>query len=278
MRPDHTDRAILSYAVKYASAFYGPFREAAESAPAFGDRRQYQMDPANVREAIARGRAGRGRGSRSADGEAGAGLPGRRARGPGADPAATRGLQRQWRVRHGEGGRAAGWIDERRVVLEALTGMRRAGADAIITYHAKAAAGMAGGGVPVTGLRARQPGRPRLPSGSSPRRSGCLPGGVNSPVRAFRSVGGTPRFIARGEGPYLFDADGNRYLDLVLSWGPLILGHAAPRGARGHGGGSGTGHHVRRAHRAGDAPGRAGGGHLPVDRDGSLRELGHRGR
>ncbi len=55
-----------------------------------------------------------------------------------------------------------------------------------------------------------------------------LPGGVNSPVRAFRGVGGTPRFIARGEGAYLVDADGNRYLDLVLSWGPLILGHAHP--------------------------------------------------
>ncbi len=55
-----------------------------------------------------------------------------------------------------------------------------------------------------------------------------LPGGVNSPVRAFRGVGGTPRFIARGEGAMLVDADGNRYLDLVLSWGPLILGHAHP--------------------------------------------------
>ena len=55
-----------------------------------------------------------------------------------------------------------------------------------------------------------------------------LPGGVNSPVRAFRSVGGIPRFIARGEGAWLEDADGNRYVDLVLSWGPLILGHAHP--------------------------------------------------
>ncbi|HEV2084518.1 MAG TPA: aminotransferase class III-fold pyridoxal phosphate-dependent enzyme, partial [Gemmatimonadales bacterium] len=55
-----------------------------------------------------------------------------------------------------------------------------------------------------------------------------LPGGVNSPVRAFRGVGGIPRFIARGEGPSLIDADGNRYVDLVLSWGPLILGHAHP--------------------------------------------------
>ena len=55
-----------------------------------------------------------------------------------------------------------------------------------------------------------------------------IPGGVNSPVRAFRSVGGQPLFIARGEGPYLFDADGNRYIDYVGSWGPLLLGHRHP--------------------------------------------------
>ncbi len=55
-----------------------------------------------------------------------------------------------------------------------------------------------------------------------------FPGGVNSPVRAFRAVGGQPLFIARGEGPYLFDVDGNRYIDYVLSWGPLITGHAHP--------------------------------------------------
>jgi len=56
-----------------------------------------------------------------------------------------------------------------------------------------------------------------------------LPGGVNSPVRAFRSVGGTPRFISHGGGSRLWDVDGNEYLDLVMSWGPLILGHADPR-------------------------------------------------
>jgi glutamate-1-semialdehyde 2,1-aminomutase len=55
-----------------------------------------------------------------------------------------------------------------------------------------------------------------------------LPGGVSSPVRAFRAVGGQPLFIDRGEGPYLYDVDGNRYIDYVLSWGPLILGHAHP--------------------------------------------------
>jgi glutamate-1-semialdehyde 2,1-aminomutase len=56
-----------------------------------------------------------------------------------------------------------------------------------------------------------------------------LPGGVSSPVRAFRAVGGSPLFVGRGEGAYLVDVDGNRYLDYVLSWGPLILGHAHPR-------------------------------------------------
>ena len=56
-----------------------------------------------------------------------------------------------------------------------------------------------------------------------------LPGGVNSPVRAFKAVGGTPLFISRAEGPYLFDVDGNRYVDYVCSWGPMILGHADPQ-------------------------------------------------
>jgi len=60
------------------------------------------------------------------------------------------------------------------------------------------------------------------------RARAVIPGGVNSPVRAFRSVGGTPRFVASGAGPYLHDADGKRYVDYVCSWGPLILGHAHP--------------------------------------------------
>jgi porphobilinogen synthase len=136
----HTERAILSYAVKYASAFYGPFRDAAESAPAFGDRRDYQMDPANLREAVLE-----------------AGLD----EAEGADllmvkPAlayldvvrAVRERTQLPLVAYNVSGEYAmvkaaaqqGWMDERRVVLEALTGMRRAGADAIISYHAKAAA------------------------------------------------------------------------------------------------------------------------------------------
>lgn len=60
------------------------------------------------------------------------------------------------------------------------------------------------------------------------RAQAVTPGGVNSPVRAFRGVGGTPRFMVRGRGPYLIDADGDEYVDLVCSWGPLVLGHAHP--------------------------------------------------
>jgi len=60
------------------------------------------------------------------------------------------------------------------------------------------------------------------------RAQAVIPGGVNSPVRAFRSVGGTPRFITRGEGPFVWDADGKRYVDYIGSWGPLILGHSHP--------------------------------------------------
>ncbi|TDC64915.1 glutamate-1-semialdehyde-2,1-aminomutase [Micromonospora sp. KC207] len=60
------------------------------------------------------------------------------------------------------------------------------------------------------------------------RARAIVPGGVNSPVRAFQAVGGTPRFMVRGEGPWLHDADGRRYVDLVCSWGPLLLGHAHP--------------------------------------------------
>src|SRR5207249_4935211 len=60
------------------------------------------------------------------------------------------------------------------------------------------------------------------------RAQALIPGGVNSPVRAFRGVGGNPLFIARGEGSHIFDVDGNRYIDYVGSWGPLLLGHRHP--------------------------------------------------
>src|ERR1700685_195858 len=73
------------------------------------------------------------------------------------------------------------------------------------------------------------PGRGRTQSARLfARASAVLPGGVNSPVRAFGSVGGTPVFMASGSGPYLTDVDGNTYVDLVCSWGPMVLGHAHP--------------------------------------------------
>ena len=60
------------------------------------------------------------------------------------------------------------------------------------------------------------------------RAKSVTPGGVNSPVRAFHAVGGVPRFMVSAKGPYLYDADGHEYVDLVCSWGPTILGHAHP--------------------------------------------------
>ena len=99
------DDPILAYSAKYASAFYGPFREAAGSAPSFGDRRGYQMDPANVREALREMRARRGRGRGRADGEAGAAVPRRDPRGARALRPPAGGVQRLGRVRDGEGRR-----------------------------------------------------------------------------------------------------------------------------------------------------------------------------
>jgi len=138
----YADQAILSYAVKYASAFYGPFREAAQSAPAFGDRRQYQMDPANVREAVLEA---------ALDEAEGADLlmvkPAlayldvvRAVRERTQLPLLAYNVSGEYSMV--KAAARQGWIDEGRVVIEALTGMRRAGADAIITYHAKAAAAM----------------------------------------------------------------------------------------------------------------------------------------
>ena len=61
------------------------------------------------------------------------------------------------------------------------------------------------------------------------RAQAVIPGGVNSPVRAFKAVGGTPRFIAKAQGAYMWDADGKRYIDYIGSWGPMILGHGHPQ-------------------------------------------------
>ncbi|GAC1451517.1 MAG: porphobilinogen synthase [Steroidobacteraceae bacterium] len=132
----HAATPIVSYAVKYASSFYGPFREAAESAPAFGDRRSYQMDPANVREALREVRL---------DIEEGADLVMVKPAGPYLDVIRqVRDAVRVPVVAYQVSGefsliKAAamrGWIDERAAILESLTGIRRAGADLIISYFA----------------------------------------------------------------------------------------------------------------------------------------------
>ncbi len=135
-----TNTPIMSYAVKYSSAYYGPFREAAHSSPKFGDRRTYQMDPANVREALREAQS---------DVEEGADFlmvkPGlayldivRMLRDRYSLPIVIYNVSAEYSMV--KAAALQGWIDERAIVLETLTGMKRAGADLIITYHAKDAA------------------------------------------------------------------------------------------------------------------------------------------
>ena len=133
--------AVLSYAVKYASAFYGPFRDAAEGAPAFGDRQSHQMDPGERARGAARGRARRRAGRGRAAGEARARVPRRRPRVHERFPdlpLAAYNVSGEYAMV--KAAAANGWLDERAVVLEILTGIRRAGADLVVTYHAKDAA------------------------------------------------------------------------------------------------------------------------------------------
>jgi porphobilinogen synthase len=134
------DTPILAYSAKFASAFYGPFREAADSAPAFGDRRGYQMDPANGREALREARL---------DVEEGADLLMVKPALPYLDlirtikdetgmPLAAYNVSGEYAML--KAAAAAGYLDEQAAVLETLTSIRRAGADIVITYHAKDAA------------------------------------------------------------------------------------------------------------------------------------------
>ena len=134
------DIAILAYAAKYCSGFYGPFREAADSAPQFGDRRSYQMDPANAREALK---------EVALDLEEGADLvmvkPAlpyldviRRVRDKFDVPVGAYNVSGEYAMV--KAAAQKGWLDEKRVALEILTGIQRAGADFILTYHAKDAA------------------------------------------------------------------------------------------------------------------------------------------
>jgi porphobilinogen synthase len=132
--------SILSYAIKYASAFYGPFREAAEGAPKFGDRKTHQMDPANAREALR---------ELELDIQEGADMVMVKPALPYLDivyrvrqathiPVAAYNVSGEYAMV--KAAAANGWLDERSIVLELLTSIKRAGADLILTYHAKDAA------------------------------------------------------------------------------------------------------------------------------------------
>jgi porphobilinogen synthase len=136
----HPDVAIVAHSAKYASAFYGPFRDAAGSTPEFGDRRGYQMDPANAAEAVREAEL---------DLDEGADVlmvkPAtpyldvvRRVKDATGAPVAAYHVSGEYSML--KAAAANGWIDERRAVLETLTSIRRAGADAIVTYYAKEAA------------------------------------------------------------------------------------------------------------------------------------------
>jgi porphobilinogen synthase len=137
----HSGVPVVSYSAKYASAFYGPFREAASSTPEFGDRRGYQLDPANAEEAVREAKL---------DLEEGADMlmvkPAtpyldvvRRVKEETGAPVAAYHVSGEYSML--KAAAANGWIDERAAVLETLTSIRRAGADAIVTYYAKEAAG-----------------------------------------------------------------------------------------------------------------------------------------
>jgi porphobilinogen synthase len=127
--------------VKYASAFYGPFREAAEGAPAFGDRRSHQMDPGNAREALREVALDVEEGADALMVKPALGyldvVRGVRERFPEL-PLAAYNVSGEYAML--KAAAANGWLDERAAVLEVLTGIRRAGADLVVTYHAKDAA------------------------------------------------------------------------------------------------------------------------------------------
>jgi len=133
--------AVLSYAVKYASAFYGPFREAAEGAPAFGDRKSHQLDPGNVREALKEAALDVEEGVDALLVKPAIGYLDvvRRVHERFPDlPLAAYNVSGEYAMV--KAAAAKGWLDERAAVLELLSSIRRAGADFIVTYHARDAA------------------------------------------------------------------------------------------------------------------------------------------
>jgi porphobilinogen synthase len=137
----HAGVPIVAYSAKYASAFYGPFRNAAESAPQFGDRRSYQLDPANAEEAVREAKLDLDEGADMLMVKPA--LPYldviRRVKDETGAPVAAYQVSGEYSML--KAAAANDWIDERAAALESLLSIRRAGADAIVTYYAKEAAG-----------------------------------------------------------------------------------------------------------------------------------------
>ena len=209
---------LMSYSAKFHSGFYGPFRVAADSAPAadvaLKDRATYQIDPARPTDALA---------SSLRDAEEGADIlmvkPGM----PYLDVLAdlSREIPLPWAVYEVSGEFAAIEVLAQQQLINAPGGASRSldGAGSCRRQHDHY-------------LRRAQ--RARMAEGMSEtkksaelfaRARAVSPGGVHSPVRGFRGVGGTPRFITSARGCELTDVDGNRYVDFCMSWGPLIFGH-----------------------------------------------------
>jgi porphobilinogen synthase len=142
----HSEVAIMSYAVKYASAFYGPFREAADGAPQFGDRKTHQMDPANANEALREARLDAAEGTDFLMVKPALAYLDviRRVKDDLRElPLAAYNVSGEYALI--KAAAANGWLDERAAILETLTAIKRAGADVIVSYHAKEAAGWLNG-------------------------------------------------------------------------------------------------------------------------------------
>ena len=261
IREQLPDTPILAYSAKYASAFYGPFREAAESAPSFGDRRSYQMDPANVREALRECELDLAEGADVIMVKPA--LPYldviRAVRERFDAPVAAYNVSGEYAMvkagaRHGLARRARRGAR----VADRDQARRRRSRRLVLDEGARGVA---------LGTRSKLFARARR----------LIPGGVNSPVRAWRAVGDDdPFFVARGEGAYLEDVEGKRYIDWVMSWGALVFGHADPEtvdaitdAARdGTSFGAPTEREVELAEEIADA--------VPVDRAGAARLVRHR--
>ena len=245
-RPASLEIPILSYAAKFASGYYGPFREAAESAPAFGDRRTYQMDPANGDEALREVALDLAEGADMVMVKPALAYLDivRRVKERFGVPVAVYNVSGEYAMV--KAAAAKGWIDEGRIVLETLTGFKRSGADMILTYHAPMwRAGCASDERRyLTNLTCKTKSRcnmdsrtpakvdasvsaPAEPRGFRPRESGD-PRRREQPRAGVR--GRRRRAAVHGprRGAYLYDIDGHRYIDYIGSWGPMILGHGHP--------------------------------------------------